>query len=111
MDEPTARELTDVLAWLQDWYAARCDGEWEHDYGVTIESLDNPGWQLRIDLTGTPLAEQRLDRTVVQRHEDDWLHAWTEAEVFHAACGPLNLAEALHTFRRWSDSPGPTAPH
>jgi hypothetical protein len=28
---------------LEAWYASRCDGEWEHGYGISIETLDNPG--------------------------------------------------------------------
>jgi Immunity protein 53 len=34
---------------LQVWYLAQCDGDWEHRHGVTIGTLDNPGWSLRID--------------------------------------------------------------
>ncbi|MFO0948082.1 MAG: immunity 53 family protein [Planctomycetota bacterium] len=39
---------------LQQWYESQCDGQWEHAYGVSIESLDNPGWLVRIDLRGSP---------------------------------------------------------
>lgn len=35
---------------LEDWYQSNCDGDWEHGFGVTIESLDNPGWSLTADL-------------------------------------------------------------
>ncbi len=41
---------TDILAWLQDWYRSRCDGTWEHSYGVKIDTLDNPGWLVTVDL-------------------------------------------------------------
>ena len=44
-----------MLTWLEGWYTRCCDGEWEHRYGVCIETLDNPGWLIRIDLTGTDL--------------------------------------------------------
>lgn len=29
---------------LDDFYRLRCDGEWEHFYGFSMESCDNPGW-------------------------------------------------------------------
>jgi hypothetical protein len=29
--------------WLQEWYAGRCNGDWEHSFGVSTDSLDNPG--------------------------------------------------------------------
>jgi hypothetical protein len=41
---------TNVLGRLQEWYVAQCDGNWEHSFGVTIGTLDNSGWQVRLDL-------------------------------------------------------------
>ena len=38
------------LEWLQSWYAAQCNDTWEHDHGITIDTLDNPGWHVRIDV-------------------------------------------------------------
>jgi hypothetical protein len=43
------------LARLQAWYAAQCDGDWEHQHGVRIETLDNPGWLVTVELAGTQL--------------------------------------------------------
>ena len=42
----------DELQLLQEWYVAQCDGDWEHSYGVKIDTLDNPGWSLKVDLVG-----------------------------------------------------------
>ena len=36
-------------------YLSRCDGDWEHSFGVVVETLDNPGWRLLVDLEGTGL--------------------------------------------------------
>ncbi len=33
----------DLLTWVQRWYLDQCDGEWEHEWGVKIDTLDNPG--------------------------------------------------------------------
>ena len=38
---------------LRDWYAAQCNGDWEHMNGVKIHTTDNPGWWVQIDLDGT----------------------------------------------------------
>jgi hypothetical protein len=35
---------------IDAWLKSRADGDWEHHNGVTIESTDNPGWMMRIDL-------------------------------------------------------------
>ncbi|TMB85990.1 MAG: hypothetical protein E6J45_14585 [Chloroflexi bacterium] len=46
----------DPLALLQHWYLSRCDGEWEHQRGITIESLDNPGDDVATLDSDDPLA-------------------------------------------------------
>jgi|GEM_PF-3181522 len=37
-----------VFTELTNWYQNQCDGDWEHKYGVSIETLDNPGWIVKI---------------------------------------------------------------
>ena len=87
-----------ALERLQRWYLAQCDGEWEHAYGVEIGPLDNPGWTLKIDVKETP----PFARLETHRTEDDWVVCWIEEDAFHAACGPLNLEEALEVFLDWA---------
>ena len=36
--------MGDLLKVSQQWYQSKCDGTWEHMYGVEIDTLDNPGW-------------------------------------------------------------------
>ena len=93
----------DALGFLQSWYASCCDDDWEHGYGVRIGTLDNPGWCLKIDLVGTPLAGTSLDHLAVERTEDDWLHLWSDGTHFEGACGPLNLDEMLKAFRGFAN--------
>jgi hypothetical protein len=57
----------DVLIELRAWYLAQCDDEWEHAYGINIETLDNPGWSIRIDLVDTPLGDHDHQRLEIQR--------------------------------------------
>lgn len=70
-------DSTHVLDWLQSWYGAQCDGDWEHARGVVIDTLDNPGWAVRIDLQETDLAEREYSPQQVDRDEHDWVMAWT----------------------------------
>ena len=91
-------EPRDALYLLQRWYLGRCDGEWEHGYGVSITTLDNPGWSLRIELKDTPLAHRLEPWSKFERSEHDWLHWRIEAGVFDAASGPTNLNEAILAF-------------
>ena len=76
-----------LLDWLQRWYGSQCDGDWEHEWGVAIATLDNPGWSVKIDLEETDLADREYPRPQVVRSEHDWVMAWTSGKVFHAAWG------------------------
>lgn len=95
-----------VLARLQQWYSAQCDGEWEHDHGIEIETLDNPGWSVSVDLTGTSANLAPGRSAEVERDDDDWFHAVVRTVegrvVFTAAGGPHNLEEILELFLSWS---------
>lgn len=92
----------DPLTHLQEWYVANCDGEWEHTYGVTIESLDNPGWRVTIDLVGTPLEGRDFETVEIKRTDLDWLDCHVQDKKFVAGCGPRNLNELLTTFLDWA---------
>lgn len=43
------------LEWLMNWYVRKCNNDWEHSFGVKIDTLDNPGWTVEIDLRETCL--------------------------------------------------------
>lgn len=106
MQDDYDEQAPSVWTWLQAWYGSQCNGEWEHEYGVEVETIDNPGWSLRIDLKGTSLADKPYERQAIHRSEHEWVVASVEDGQFRAACGPLNLGEALHMFRRWTESEG-----
>ena len=88
-----------------EWYRSQCDGEWEHQYGVKIETLDNPGWTVTIDLAETEL-EGRQCATVQHNIVSDvsWWLCRIEGQQWRAACGPKDLAAILGLFREWADS-------
>jgi hypothetical protein len=90
------------LDWLQRWYAAQCDGDWEHEWGVRIATLDNPGWSVTVDLEETPLSGRPYTPTDVRRSDSDWVMTAVSDDTFRAWCGPLNLGEALRLFRKWA---------
>jgi hypothetical protein len=93
----------DELQRLQAWYAAHCDGDWEHQFGVSIDTLDNPGWTASIDLQETELSGKSFDEVKDNfEHETEWMRCWVEDGQFHIACGPTRLREALKLFLDWS---------
>ena len=87
---------------IQDWYAAHCNGVWEHTYGVKIDSLDNPGWWVKIDLTGTELERADFPPRVEQRSESDWLNCKIKDRVFEGAGDPSKLETILGIFLDWA---------
>lgn len=95
----------DELRFLEDWYAQQCDGDWEHGWGVSLETLDNPGWRLTVDLEGTSWFGRVLEREVIERSGHDWLQVWSDGQRFEAACGPQNLSEVLGRFRAFVAPP------
>jgi hypothetical protein len=40
---------------IQELYRSECNGDLEHQYGIKIETLDNPGWSVEIVLIGRKL--------------------------------------------------------
>jgi len=93
--EPQPR---DWLGDLQRWYVAQCDGDWEHRYGLTIETLDNPGWRLQVELVGTELEALADASGSIERSSTDWLVWQVGNGRFEAGCGACNLGEAVGAF-------------
>lgn len=96
--------MNDAIEWLQDWYLSNCNGDWEHSYGVSIATLDNPGWMLKIELTETSLEERDFTKIEIRRSDQDWIECKKEGDVFLGGCGPKNLIEMIQIFRDWAES-------
>lgn len=90
------------LAWLTQWYYQQCDGDWEHCYGIKIETIDNPGWSLEVPILETELAERSFQKVSIDRTEHDWVRCFVENGYFKAAGGPFNLSEILNIFQKWA---------
>ena len=94
---------------LQEWYWNQCDGEWEHHHGVKIDSIDNPGWWVIIDLEKTVLAE--TDFTEISKGfdaddhpvSDQWLHYSVKNKQSHRAGASGKLEEIMNLFMNWSN--------
>jgi len=102
----------DSLALLQKWYLQQCDEDWEHSYGIRIDTLDNPGWNMEIDLAGTELEGRPFEPVHYGMFEEaetsgnDWIFCKVEGDKFSAAGGPLKLDEIINVFLRWAEAAG-----
>ena len=93
---------------LQNWYKAECNGDWEHQYGVKVETLDNPGWSVTIDLENTHLEDKPFEEvsygTGKESDPDDnnWVLCKVVDKSFQGVGGPDKLEEIIHCFLEWN---------
>ena len=89
-------ESTNILKWIQDWYLSKCNGDWEHSYGVKIDTVDNPGWYITIDLNETELESFEYDSGLVETDTSDW-HFYHFKDSKYEASGDPNKLDFLLT--------------
>jgi hypothetical protein len=94
--------MLNTLIELQEWYQSQCDGEWEHQNGVRIDTLDNPGWSVSIDVSKR--VDDSFDAVLISRDnsESDWIFCNVKDQRFTGACDPTKLDLCLNTFLKWS---------
>jgi hypothetical protein len=90
--------------WLLKWYYNHCNGDWEHGQGIHIDSIDNPGWSISINLEDTELQTKKFQTIEKECAEHDWFICFIKNNKFEGRCGPLNLPEVLQIFRNWAES-------
>lgn len=90
-----------LIKWLEEWYSSQCDGDWEHSYGLKIDTLDNPGWFVSISLLETDLEYKQFEPVVTERSEIDWIQCKINKGHFEGAGGPSNLEEIITVFKNW----------
>jgi hypothetical protein len=89
---------------LAKWYSDNCDGGWEHQSGVEITTLDNPGWHLLVDLDDTELLNVPFD--AVEDGLDgqpSWHCCKRDDYKFHAFCSPDRLTAVIEIFVDWAE--------
>lgn len=97
----------ETLKWIQKWFFEQCDGDWEHGYGIQLETIDNPGWSVKIRVENTNVQEKLFKSVTIERTEMDWIHCKTDYDqerdgfYFVAYGGPENLEEILAVFKAW----------
>jgi len=94
----------DDIEWIQNWYNSQCDGDWEHDNGIQIGTIDNPGWYIKICIEDTELDNFSFNKILIERSESDWIRCFIKEKIFEGVGGPLNLPEILLIFRKWAES-------
>jgi len=94
---------------IQSWYQRQCNGIWEHSLGVLIESTDNPGWWVKINIAGTKLEAVPFEE--IRENVDDklfptgdrWLSCRAEGGTWHGAGDESKLPRILEAFVVWAE--------
>lgn len=94
--------MSEKLSLLSRWFASQCNGKWEHELGVTIETIDNPGWRVVIDLRGTALESKTLLPIEKMVDDSNWLTIAVADKKFVGVGDPTKLDEITSHFLRFS---------
>lgn len=96
-----------ALTSLIEWFSSQCDGNWEHSYGIIIESLDNPGWMVSIDTRDLDTEIKNFDWVKLELENKGWMHYHVKGNRFECACDPNSLRLAIETFIKiWNSEKG-----
>lgn len=87
--------------WLQKWFLSQCDGDWEHEFGITIQTVDNPGWHVAIDLTGTFVEDESFLEVRENIDDREGILCLVRNNKFEGFCGPCTFLRVLSIFRNW----------
>jgi hypothetical protein len=95
---------------LAKWYLAHCDGRREHHHGIKIESTDNPGWWVHVDLKGTQFATREFAKIEKglgpngHPKDESWISCSVENGTFSGAGDSTRLQEILDIFLKWASA-------
>jgi hypothetical protein len=97
--------MSDNLEWLEDWYQRQCDGAWEHNQGIRLESLRMRGWRLIISLEGTSAENAAPNQLHFGTSGEEWIDCTISPERFEGAGDPRRLEQIIGVFRKWVEAP------
>lgn len=99
----------DPVEFLAAWYAQQCDGDWEHDSGVLITTLDNPGWSLQVNIRDTDLEGISLETERSEGEDGTWTVVGCDGAMFDAAGDERSLPRLLARFQEFCTQNADTA--
>jgi hypothetical protein len=102
--------MKSALVRLEEWYQRQCDGQWEHDHGLSVQSTDNPGWWVKVDVKGTSLATLPFERVAENVDAEGWQRGgrWLDCRVrdgiWSGAGDEAKLERIVEIFLSWAGS-------
>ncbi|EMJ94476.1 hypothetical protein LEP1GSC198_0193 [Leptospira kirschneri str. JB] len=97
-----------MFSWLIEWRESQCDGDWEHENGIAINTNGDRGWQVRIEANFTELDGVEVAHTLNQKGEDDWYSFSLKDGKFLAEGDSKKLPIILEKFKEiWTTNAEP----
>lgn len=92
----------EALQFLQRWYLAHCNGDWEKRFGpVLCTTYNRPGWMVEVDFSKTELAECQFYDFKRVDSLDNHAYCFGEKGIFKGIGGLFNMHELLDYFQGW----------
>jgi hypothetical protein len=99
----------DEISEFQSWYWSEFNEDPEHDVGLGINTICNPGWAVEICLKGTSLEdhsfienEKGVGASAIAG-DNDWYTCKVEDNLFIGIGGPFHLKTILRIFLDWKN--------
>ena len=93
-------ENNNIINWLEEWCRSQCNGDWEHGDGIKIETLDNPGWSVTIDLSNMTTKLEEIPYQLFEKSKRDWYGYSIKDMKYKAAGDPTKLKFLLELFQK-----------
>lgn len=96
--------MTEIISWLALWFSSHCNGDWEHENQIKIETIDNPGWSVTIDLSNTDLDHLDIELQTSDLGDSDWFLYRVKEKKFFGAGDLSKLLFLLNKFKELVES-------
>lgn len=89
----------EIIDWIQNWFKDNCNGDWEKGEAIQIITIDNPGWEVEIDISTTSIASINLEWILNETSPQDWYGVKIENQKFTAQGDSDKLEFLLGLFK------------
>ena len=91
-----------MLKWLEKWFDSQYDGNWEHNEGIKIKTIDNPGWSINIYFSDNNIIDKLP--VLIEINESRWVSYSISDGYFKAYGGIYDLNILIYIFKLFIDT-------